>query len=431
MDMTEMQARELDQSLWRDLEAVVRDGVRVELHARAAPLRGRSSAASARRPSCSAASTSATGCRSPGRSTASTWIRSARAGSCRTTSRASTRTRAREIESELRLQIPLYMLVLRDLVGLEPLGGLYRPLAGERKARGLLRATEGDTLKGYATQRLPRGGGVLGRRRSRTRDGARLAGRIRGGDVVHDPKGGDARSGAISGRSAGCRAHERAAARSGRGDAARSSSPQAPARARRPCSSSGSCARSATAGSTSTRSSSSRTRARAAGELRTRIRAALARARPARPRARARRRVDLDDPRLLPAAAEGVPVRRRARPALPRARRRAGRGAAQRGVSSALDEFYRDGDPDRLRLLATYGADGLRRMLTGVYETLRSAGRELSLEHRRRAATWRAASRSCARRRAASPRRRRRPTTSARRRRSCSRCSIATRAPTG
>src|SRR5205823_12640959 len=35
---------------------------------------------------------------------------------------------------------------------------------------------------------------------------------------------------------------------------------------------------------------------------------------------------------------------------------------------------------ERLRLLATYGAQGLRRMLTGVYETLRSAGRELKLE---------------------------------------------------
>jgi ATP-dependent helicase/nuclease subunit A len=46
----------------------------------------------------------------------------------------------------------------------------------------------------------------------------------------------------------------------------------------------------------------------------------------------------------------------------------------------ALDEFCADSHPDRLRLLATYGADGLRRMLTGVYETLRSAGRELSLE---------------------------------------------------
>jgi ATP-dependent helicase/nuclease subunit A len=46
----------------------------------------------------------------------------------------------------------------------------------------------------------------------------------------------------------------------------------------------------------------------------------------------------------------------------------------------ALAEFCADGAPDRLRLLATYGADGLRRMLTSVYETLRSAGRELDLE---------------------------------------------------
>ena len=46
----------------------------------------------------------------------------------------------------------------------------------------------------------------------------------------------------------------------------------------------------------------------------------------------------------------------------------------------ALAEFCADGEPDRLRLLATYGASGLRRMLTGVYETLRSAGRELRLD---------------------------------------------------
>src|SRR5438046_8502610 len=45
----------------------------------------------------------------------------------------------------------------------------------------------------------------------------------------------------------------------------------------------------------------------------------------------------------------------------------------------ALSEFCADGGADRLRLLATYGADGLRRMLTGVHETLRSAGRELEL----------------------------------------------------
>jgi ATP-dependent helicase/nuclease subunit A len=45
----------------------------------------------------------------------------------------------------------------------------------------------------------------------------------------------------------------------------------------------------------------------------------------------------------------------------------------------ALAGFCSDGDPRRLQLLATYGAAGLRRMLTGVYETLRSAGRELEL----------------------------------------------------
>jgi ATP-dependent exoDNAse (exonuclease V) beta subunit len=46
----------------------------------------------------------------------------------------------------------------------------------------------------------------------------------------------------------------------------------------------------------------------------------------------------------------------------------------------ALEELCASGDPDRLRLLATYGAEGLRRMLTGVYETLRSAGRPLTLD---------------------------------------------------
>jgi ATP-dependent helicase/nuclease subunit A len=46
----------------------------------------------------------------------------------------------------------------------------------------------------------------------------------------------------------------------------------------------------------------------------------------------------------------------------------------------ALEEFCRSAEPERIRLLATYGARGLRRMLTGVYETLRSAGRELVLE---------------------------------------------------
>jgi ATP-dependent helicase/nuclease subunit A len=123
---------------------------------------------------------------------------------------------------------------------------------------------------------------------------------------------------------------------------------------------------------------------RAAGELRTRIRAALAE------RGRADLARELDGAwistihgfclRLLksyPFAAGLDPRFRELDDA---------QGAVLRGEAfrQALDEFCGDGDPDRLRLLATYGADGLRRMLTGVYETLRSAGRELTLELRGR-----------------------------------------------
>jgi len=97
---------------------------------------------------------------------------------------------AAKIESELRLQIPLYMLVLRDLVGIEPLGGLYRALAGERDARGLLRAEAREELPGFvSTDYLDEDEFwrqvETGRERATS-----LVGRIRDGDVRHDPKGG-------------------------------------------------------------------------------------------------------------------------------------------------------------------------------------------------------------------------------------------------
>jgi ATP-dependent helicase/nuclease subunit A len=66
----------------------------------------------------------------------------------------------------------------------------------------------------------------------------------------------------------------------------------------------------------------------------------------------------------------------------------------------ALAEFCGGDDPQRLELLATYGSDRLRRMLTNVYETLRAAGRELDLavaprpELGERVAELRAAARS-------------------------------------
>ena len=120
---------------------------------------------------------------------------------------------------------------------------------------------------------------------------------------------------------------------------------------------------------------------KAAGRAARRIRASLIeRGRPDL-RARARRRVDLDDPRLLPSAAAVASVRGGRRPALPRARREPGPRAARRGVRCGADRLSAPATTRRgCGCSPSYGADGLRRMLTGVYETLRSAGRELVLE---------------------------------------------------
>jgi RecB family exonuclease len=97
---------------------------------------------------------------------------------------------AKQIDEELKLQIPLYMLVLRDLVGIEPLGGVYRALGGARVARGLLHAEAAEDLPGYAkNDYLPDDEfwSLVESARERARGYAQ---RIRVGDVRHDPKGG-------------------------------------------------------------------------------------------------------------------------------------------------------------------------------------------------------------------------------------------------
>ena len=99
---------------------------------------------------------------------------------------------AAEIEKELRLQIPLYMLVLRDLVGIEPLGGVYRPLAGERRARGLLRAeAAADGVPGFARNDYLDEDAFWGQVEGAKELARGFAQRIRAGDVKHDPKGGE------------------------------------------------------------------------------------------------------------------------------------------------------------------------------------------------------------------------------------------------
>ena len=99
---------------------------------------------------------------------------------------------AAQIESEGRLQIPLYVLALRDLVGIEPLGGLYRALAGSREARGLVladaAATEVPGLKraDYLSEE------ELWNRVESAKERARSAvAEIRDGDVKHNPRRGD------------------------------------------------------------------------------------------------------------------------------------------------------------------------------------------------------------------------------------------------
>ena len=68
----------------------------------------------------------------------------------------------------------------------------------------------------------------------------------------------------------------------------------------------------------------------------------------------------------------------------------------------SLTEFSADGDEERLGLLATYGLRALRRMLTGVHETLRAAVARAVSPASESSASACAASRSSSRR-AASP----------------------------
>jgi len=98
---------------------------------------------------------------------------------------------AREIERELHLQIPLYMLVLRDLVGMEPLGGVYRTLAGDAKARGLLRAeAKDDGLQGFMKNDYVEEDEFWGGIERAREHAVGVVERMREGDVKHDPRGG-------------------------------------------------------------------------------------------------------------------------------------------------------------------------------------------------------------------------------------------------
>jgi ATP-dependent helicase/DNAse subunit B len=190
MEMTDLQRSELDGGLWRDLEALVRE--EAESEPRLVPRRFEVSFGSERSAPELQRGLVVDGVTLSGKIDRIDVDPFSARGIVQDYKSGKSAHSAAEIEKELRLQIPLYMLVLRDLVGIEPLGGVYRPLAGTRRARGLLRAdARDDALTGYVKTdyldeaefwRLVEGA---------QETAGRLAGRIRGGDVRHDPKGGD------------------------------------------------------------------------------------------------------------------------------------------------------------------------------------------------------------------------------------------------
>jgi RecB family exonuclease len=97
---------------------------------------------------------------------------------------------AAEIRERDLLQLPLYMLVLRQQLGLEPVGGVYVPVGGGRRPRGMLRSGP-DGVTGYSARDY-----LEPEEFDEAVDAARatavgLVERIRGGDVQHDPKGGE------------------------------------------------------------------------------------------------------------------------------------------------------------------------------------------------------------------------------------------------
>ena len=284
---------------------------------------------------------------------------------------------AAEIERELRLQIPLYMLVLRDLVGVEPLGGLYRPLSGDRKARGLLRASaRADGVPGYSARDYVDEEDFWGKVDRAQEVARRMVARIREGDVRHDPREGSCPS--------WCKLGSMCRVRQGVAMAATAERPPTPEQ-HAAIQAEGLVFVSAGAGTGKTAVLVERFvrgiesgvdvgsilvityTERAAAELRSRIRTRLAEL--------GRRELtrELDGAwistihgfclRLLkqhPFAA-GLDPRFRVLDESQAAVLRA------EAFDEALAEFCADEQPDRLALLATYGSAALRRMLTSVY----------------------------------------------------------------
>jgi ATP-dependent helicase/DNAse subunit B len=191
MELTELQQRELRHGLWRDLEAFVRDDAAAEsplVPRRFEVLFGSDRAA----PELQRGLELGGGLTLSGKIDRIDVDRFSARGIVQDYKAGKRGHSAKQIEDEQKLQIPLYMLVLRDLVGIEPLGGLYRPLSGERKARGLLRAdARDDGLPGFSKADYLEEDDFWSQVDRARALAVGIVERLRDGDIRHDPKGGD------------------------------------------------------------------------------------------------------------------------------------------------------------------------------------------------------------------------------------------------
>ena len=188
LELTELQEAELEEGLWRDLEGFVRDESRSPLGL--VPRRFEVSFGSERSaPELQRGLSLGDGLFVTGKIDRIDVDPFSARGIVQDYKSGRTAPSAKQIDDDLRLQVPLYMLVLRDLVGIEPLGGVYRALAGARISRGLLQAGAADDLPGFQrNDYVPDDDfwALVDTSRDRARD---FADRIRAGDVRHDPKG--------------------------------------------------------------------------------------------------------------------------------------------------------------------------------------------------------------------------------------------------
>ena len=190
LDLTEVQRQELDQSLWRDLQQIVRGEAESSLPL--VPRRFEVSFGSDRSAPELQRGLDLGGFAVSGKIDRVDVDPFSARGIVQDYKSGATAQSAADIAREGKLQIPLYMLVLRDLVGIEPLGGVYRALSGERKARGMLRAeAREDGIPGYTSTDYLDEETFWGLVETAADHARSAVARMRAGDVRHDPHAGE------------------------------------------------------------------------------------------------------------------------------------------------------------------------------------------------------------------------------------------------